>query len=275
MLVVKVGETFIPWRKFRGALVPEALLKNRGLSRGAVQLYAQLARYAGEAGHCYPRQTTLKRDFSTSLRTIQRWTSELVTEKFIRPEPRPGDRRKHGYVFVWHPALESGQMLLGENPVDSGSNLLEPGGKPVDDRRQNWRVSPVASLLLERESKRDTRSSTFQQVGCEEEPAAPESTAAAPKTGAELDFQTLPHTAEMDGDGDGDGKARAAAETGERKGEGEIRKAPGSESGLIPIRRLVAGLPAWLCEPPASPAPDGRPADARRDLQRPIEPEPP
>ena len=56
------GELFNPYKRFNGALVPEAILADSGLGQGAKLLYGQLRRRAGKRGHCWPTLDSLAED---------------------------------------------------------------------------------------------------------------------------------------------------------------------------------------------------------------------
>jgi helix-turn-helix protein len=150
------GETFIPYRQFQGAFIPEGLLKATGVSRGAAQLYGQLARYAGKDGACYPGQGRLGRDLRASERTVQRWVRQLVDAGLLNRRRRGAGTMTNSYQFVWSDLL--GRQLafdFGEPPpiVEKSAGPVE---NPVDSRaffldqsRQFCRVSEPPILIAE------------------------------------------------------------------------------------------------------------------------------
>lgn len=99
------GEPFIPYKQFRGALIPEGLLKFSGVCRGASLLYGQLARYAGKNGVCFPGQARLAEELRATPRTVQRWTRQLVDLGLLRRQRRGAGTRTNSYVFLWSEVL--------------------------------------------------------------------------------------------------------------------------------------------------------------------------
>lgn len=59
------------------AIVPEWVLRNRQLSDGAVRCYGLLARYVNAEGAAWPGQDTLAEALGVTVRSVQRYLSEL------------------------------------------------------------------------------------------------------------------------------------------------------------------------------------------------------
>ncbi len=157
------GEIFQPFRRFKGALVPETLLRGH-VTRGAALLYGQLARYSGHDGLCFPGQARVASDFMVAIRTVQRWVSELIRKKLLLAIRRGHGTRSNAYYFLWHPILDPAQLEL---PLGPPPEPEMPRAKPVQserktgwDLRQKCRVNARAFLSEEGQSflsKRDGR----------------------------------------------------------------------------------------------------------------------
>jgi hypothetical protein len=100
---------FIPFKLFVGSFVPNALMKYPHLSPSAKLLWARLAQYAGENGHCYPSQMTLAEELGITDRHVRTLIKELEAGGFIEAERTPKDKlmgRNARYFFLWHPIFE-------------------------------------------------------------------------------------------------------------------------------------------------------------------------
>ena len=53
---MKVGQTYIPYKKFIGAYLPNWILKRTELNGNDKVIFARLCQYAGENGKCFPKQ---------------------------------------------------------------------------------------------------------------------------------------------------------------------------------------------------------------------------
>lgn len=101
----QVGQTFIPFRLFRGAFLPNVILRYPGLSPSAKLLWARLAQYAGENGKCYPSQVTLAEELGITDRHIRKLLTELEDKGFVVGERTPSQRligANARYRFLWH-----------------------------------------------------------------------------------------------------------------------------------------------------------------------------
>ena len=146
--VPAAGEPFLPFRKFKGCLIPETLLR-RAIGRGPAMLYGQLARYSAGSGLCFPGQATLARDFGVTERTIQRWLKILIDERLLRSARRGLGTRSNAYEFLWHPALYSAQLDFDFPALPAGMMSAAPVENPVNLKtltRQKCRVSLQSSL---------------------------------------------------------------------------------------------------------------------------------
>jgi hypothetical protein len=123
---MRVGQPFNPFGFFNGIFVPEALLRARGISLGAKVTFGRLARYAGQAGNCYPSVRTLAAEVATSERQTQRYLGELERKNLIRRMPRilKSGQTSSIYVFLWHPLFEEGAT----DPASEGVTDLTSEG---------------------------------------------------------------------------------------------------------------------------------------------------
>lgn len=193
--ILEPGQTFKPFRMFKGALIPAGLLKGV-VSRGAALLYGQLARYSGRDGLCFPGQDRVSREFGVTVRTIQRWLRELVKAGLIKAVRRAAGTRTNAYFFRWQPCLESSQLELPLEPMPpdlpprippasepcSASAVVEKAEGKKYGSRQNCRVNKTAFLTEEAQLAlrlRENRGRDFGVDGC----GKPEPLASSEETG--------------------------------------------------------------------------------------------
>lgn len=137
---------FRPFRAFNGAHVPSVILSSREISPGAKLLWGVLAKYAGEHGDAYPRQSRLAEDLGWNIKTLRKRLEELVQKGYIVQSREKGDRRAHRpftYRFVWRDEFEPHlmrplaqvQRALLPAPEDGHRIENHTGGSPVEDHR--------------------------------------------------------------------------------------------------------------------------------------------
>jgi hypothetical protein len=98
-----LGAVFNPYRLFRGAHVPMAVLSYTGLSPGAKLCYGLMKDMAGRQGYCWPAVRTIGSKLSVVPRQVERYLRELEMHGFIRSDLKPGKSSR--YVFLWHPVF--------------------------------------------------------------------------------------------------------------------------------------------------------------------------
>ena len=135
---LRVGQPFNPFNLFCGIFIPDALTRYQGLSPGAKLAFGRLARYSGEDGDCYPSIPTLGREIGMGTTQARSYVHELVAERFIRVEPRPGTSGI--YTFLWHEAFEGDigkkrkipplRKTVGVRPRKCGGPPLRKTGPP-------------------------------------------------------------------------------------------------------------------------------------------------
>lgn len=138
------GTPFSPLRRFRGALIPEALLRLFDLPLAAKVLWSVLARCCGDKSQCWPGQDWLARECRMSIRTVQRHLALLEAAKLLR-RTRNGLQRSNTYELLWHDLLGK-QGVLCEEPstrqvVASGHDKLLRRHL-ISERGKGKRVNP-------------------------------------------------------------------------------------------------------------------------------------
>lgn len=112
-----IGDTYIPWRKFQGSLVPNTVLRCRDLSQSSKLIFGRLCQYAGENGESYPSYKTLGREVGIDRRQAIKAVKELETFGLILPVDRfgpDGGSKSNNYVFLWH------KIFIEEKPFPPG-----------------------------------------------------------------------------------------------------------------------------------------------------------
>lgn len=110
-----------PYKMFKGAFIPNALMEHRGLSQSAKLLWARLAQYAGRDGRCFPSLDKLADDIGLSRSMIRKVVKELKDNKFIAVKHASGkDRLLHQpseYFFLDHPIFYGDDSVRGDGPI--------------------------------------------------------------------------------------------------------------------------------------------------------------
>lgn len=125
-----------PWRMFIGSMVPNWLQCRPEVSQGAKLAYARLAQYAGENGHCFPKQVTLAAELGVSERTAHEYVRELVELGLIEKE-RPGLGLSNRYFFLDHQWMHEGQPEAPKtSDSDRKSAAVPDRNSPSGQKRQ-------------------------------------------------------------------------------------------------------------------------------------------
>ena len=114
---MQVGQSYIPYKLFHGAFVPNWLLSRAEVSDSAKLVFARLCQYAGEQGKAFPLQDTLAKELGKSRRSVRRCVAELVTNRLIR-SVRTGRKSSNLYEFVWH---EWAEVTIRDDKTDVSS----------------------------------------------------------------------------------------------------------------------------------------------------------
>jgi hypothetical protein len=99
------GETYNPWRVFRGSFIPNAILSCTGISPTSKLVFGRLCQYAGENGIAYPSYSALAREVGIERRQAMRAVRELEDFGLIRSIRRTredGGFSSNTYEFLWH-----------------------------------------------------------------------------------------------------------------------------------------------------------------------------
>jgi len=91
-----VGQRFIPYRTFVGAMIPNNLMRFKGLSATAKLVWGRLAQYAGRDGLCHPSYKTLGAECGISKRQAISIIKELISKEFIEKTVSTDRERQRG-----------------------------------------------------------------------------------------------------------------------------------------------------------------------------------
>ncbi|MEO7651047.1 MAG: helix-turn-helix domain-containing protein [Bryobacteraceae bacterium] len=98
------GAVYCPYKLFRNVMVPDTLLRFKGLSPSSKLCFGQLARYAGENGACFPSVATIATSMGLSGRQVERCLTQLESQRFIQRIARRNT--SNWFQFLWHPVLQ-------------------------------------------------------------------------------------------------------------------------------------------------------------------------
>lgn len=269
-----IGETYIPFRRFKGCLIPESLLSGTTVSHRAAVLFGVLARFSGKDGLCFPGQIRLAGIFGVTERTVQRWLRELVSAGFIRTTRRGLGTRTNAYNFVWHHLLDRAQLDLPlpemPPPAFDPPPAILPCRKPVERERvqevrsrQKCRVNGLASFS--EEGQVFSAPSTVA-VGLSimpvEIPDAPEASAPVQPSlfppSNQVEKQEVQPPAKL--------PIPFPPKPDDSRPDSTPKLRPGQIAPMTPVKRLLAALPDWLTRPDAF----GSPYSPRKPGQTPI-----
>src|ERR1019366_4273163 len=153
-----IGQTFNPYKRFFGILIPERLCRYRGLSVGAKFTWGRLARFGGKDGEIYPSVATLGAELGISAKQARRYVRELEGKAFIRPARTPG--KSSQYELLWHSAFEgeigAQRKQRRTTPEDGSITTPEDGSitTPKDGTPKDG--SLIQSVLLRGSSSRES-----------------------------------------------------------------------------------------------------------------------
>jgi Helix-turn-helix domain len=168
----RVGDAFVPWRRFHGFFVPQELARAAIVSPGAMLCWAALARHAGQDGDCYPREVTLAKELGRSERQVRRYVRQLESAGLIRISAR-GLNEPNRYEFLWHSCFDGATPLI---PKDRTS-MADP------DRTHAAcpdRTSTAGPHPIEESPSRESRQESFRSIEREHSSEAKTKTTPAP-----------------------------------------------------------------------------------------------
>ena len=115
------GDEFNPWRHFySGAWIPMEILRSE-LNPAAKLIYAQLCRYSGKDGLCFPNIKSISKETGLSLTGVKNSILELEENKLIKVHRKKG--KGSFYKFLWHKILDN-KSIIDEEEEDE-----EPSGQ--------------------------------------------------------------------------------------------------------------------------------------------------
>jgi hypothetical protein len=156
----RVGEPFIPFKKFNGLWVPEALACWRGVGPGPKLAYGRLMRYSGVDGRCDPSIATLGAEIGVGKRQTQKYLADLEKVGLIRRLPRFKSNRRqtsNSFEFLWHQIFESGRKTNDRSPLPANdsshkeSHVSKRGTStdidcPLTNRKERDSQADISSL---------------------------------------------------------------------------------------------------------------------------------
>ena len=97
---IENGQEYRPYKRFIGSIIPNSLMKYKGISDGAKICFARLCQYNGKNGSAFPSYETLANEMAVDRRTAQRRVDELVRNGLISIQYKTG--RTNTYKFIWN-----------------------------------------------------------------------------------------------------------------------------------------------------------------------------
>jgi hypothetical protein len=171
-------ETFSPFGRFRGPIIPTWILENNCLTPGAKLLYVVMAACTCGKDHCWPSQSILAEKMRVSLRTVKNYLDELVKQNLIRI-----DQAKTGTVLTYYflkseavklyPSASASAQSERSLPSQGYANFADPAAKPTGD---------YAKSVITREPARSASATAITPVASP--PAMSFPFASAPSGGA-------------------------------------------------------------------------------------------
>lgn len=112
------GDSYNPWCRFVGCIIPNAVSRCTELSSTAKLVFGKLCQYAGQNGQAYPSYKTLAGDVGVERRQAIRAVKELVDYGLIKPVSRrkgDGGFTSNIYAFIWHQIFsDNGSTASGD-----------------------------------------------------------------------------------------------------------------------------------------------------------------
>lgn len=149
--------TINPYKRFRGAFIPNAIMECSQLSDSAKLMWAKLAQYAGKDGRCFPSIKTLGDKTAKAERTARRALDELRDKGFIKVRRATGKSRlmhmTNEYFFLDHPVFhDMADTFSGTAKNDRSLERPEMTDGEVKNDRSLER-SKMAALIEENHIK--------------------------------------------------------------------------------------------------------------------------
>ena len=126
------GQPFNPYRLFYGVLIPDVLVRYRGINPTAKFVWGRLYRYSGEDGRVFPAVPTIAKELGLSDREVQRGLAALERNGLIRRilrKSKRGDYTSTEYEFLFHPLFTGACGPAGARQTPGS----QPKAKVVSD----------------------------------------------------------------------------------------------------------------------------------------------
>ena len=138
----RVGETFIPWKKFFGSVIPDPVMAmpSQDLSLGAKVCYGVLARHAGRNGECYPSMQRIGKCIGVSEGSAKNYVRELKKAGYIAVESRKKEHAPNRYRFLWHNTFVGLKRYKGQNPDPYRDRIL-PTKRVTEESLKDFKAS--------------------------------------------------------------------------------------------------------------------------------------
>lgn len=160
---MQVGQEFIPFKLFLGAIIPNAILELEDLTPGAKLVYARLSQHAGRDGRCFPSQKTLAKEVGMSENAVQIAIDLLVKKGFIkRINPTGKERLEHAsceYKFLWHESFEAKHLTSEakkEIKIEKNAGDTKTGTPEIENFGINIEKNNILSSDSNYKSKQGT-----------------------------------------------------------------------------------------------------------------------
>lgn len=130
-VVSEPPKRYVPYKRFRGAVIPNWLMKRPELSQGAKICWARLAQYARQNGNCYPKQSTLATELGVTKRQTQDYIGELENAQLIEIERRG---KLNSYFFLEHEWSHANNSSTEGEPGQANQSSTEQANNCSSDK---------------------------------------------------------------------------------------------------------------------------------------------
>ncbi|MCA8916614.1 MAG: helix-turn-helix domain-containing protein [Planctomycetes bacterium] len=132
------------------AMVPESLLDDDKVSDRSVRVWGLLARYANEAGQCWPSRTTLAKRLRCGTATVDRALANLISRGWISKRVRRKGGRYDSTVYTLN---QSSRVMNGKgSPVITDDEGVVP---PVMTEREPLERKPTTAGATSKARRRE------------------------------------------------------------------------------------------------------------------------
>jgi hypothetical protein len=131
-------ETFTPFGRFRGPIIPTWIIEHDSLTPGAKLLYVVMSACTCGKDHCWPSQSVLATKMKVSLRTVKNYLDELVKQNLIRiVQAKAGTVLTYYFLnseaVTLYPSASASAQSERPLPSQGYANFAEPTAMPVGD----------------------------------------------------------------------------------------------------------------------------------------------